>query len=259
MLKKLNISKILISIVLFGFSGMAQNPKDTAHTEKEQSKPGLVHLTTYMRIISSSNGSFRTDENVVTNFRLGNLLRVEAGIRFGQRPGHLDSYYHYKLELQTKLFWKVVRLVARISDNVINYPSPVYRKTNELFAIETKFPLSHSLQVLACGGFLFSSQQNSVTDALPTSSGTQSNYPVFKLSLRYLVKNKGFLEAVYGSYDVFNPYGINSPFAQIGGDCELTDKCSLMGYFRYQYNYNVFTPNNYFLGLGLVFHLVKDK
>jgi hypothetical protein len=79
------------------------------------------------------------------------------------------------------------------------------------------------------------------------------------LSLRYLVKSNGFLEAVYGSYDVFNPYGINSPFAQLGGDYELTDKCSLMGYFRYQYNYNVFTPLNYFLCLGLVFHPMNHK
>jgi hypothetical protein len=228
---------------------------DTLNDLKRNHHSSKVSLLTYVRVISDSKGSIRTDENIVTNFKLLNWLKFELGFRYGERPEKFNSYYHYKVELQTKSFWKTTRFIARVSDNVISFPNPAYKKTNELFAIETKFPLSHSFQGILAGGYLFSSQQNIDIDALPTSKGVQANYPIFKLALRYLLKNKGFVELVYGSYDVFNPYELNRPFTQISWEYEFNHSCALYSYARYQYDYNAFKSYNYFLGLGLMFHL----
>lgn len=185
-------------------------------------------------------------------------MRVEAGFRQGERPGRWDSYYHYKLELQSKWFWQKMRLIARVSDNVINYPSPPFRKTNELFVFEGRFPLGAGFRLLAGAGYVWSAQQKYRPDALPTSAGQLSNSFIFRTALRYYVNKKNFLEAVYGSYDVFNPYALNQPFLQISGDNELSSLCTFAWYLRYQYSNRVTTPFNYFLGLGLRLHLLRS-
>ncbi|HWY33037.1 MAG TPA: hypothetical protein VNX68_00235 [Nitrosopumilaceae archaeon] len=252
---------IMMFTVVMGFNavGIDQNEihKDTLVPAKGHQQSDKASLLTYMRVISNSNGSFRTDQNIVPKFILSSWLRLEVGFRCGERPQHLNSYYHYKAELQTRYFWRTARIIARISDNVIQFPNPIYRKTNELFAVETKFPLYHSFQGIVSGGYVFSAQQNNDISALPTSQGTQANYPIFKLALRYLIKDKGFVEMVYGSYDVFNPYEINRPFTQFSSEYELSHSATLYSYLRYQYDYNAFKPYNYFLGLGVIFHLVK--
>ena len=249
----------LLSLVIFYFNGTAQSVllvKDSL--TKEKTEGDKITLLTYARIISDNKGNVRADENVVGNFKLINWLKLEAGFRQGERSMHFDSYYHYKLELQTKSFWKIVRVIARISDNVINYPAPPYRKTNKLFAIEAKYPLSKHFHVFAAGGYVFSSQQNNSLDFLPTNKGIQNNYPIFKVAVKYLMTEKVHWELAYGSYDVFNPYALNSPFGQVTGDFELSKMCKLYTYFRYQYNNNVFTPYNYFFAAGVMFHLVKS-
>jgi hypothetical protein len=260
--KTLHVWLLITSITLFNFNGIGVNSskslKDTILVLKEHQKSDKVSLLTYMRIISDSKGSVRMDENIVPKFKLLNWLKLEVGLRYGERPQNFNSYYHYKVELQTKSFWKTVRIIARISDNVIRFPNPTYRKTNELFAIETKFHLYRSFQGIASGGYVFSAQQYNDTRVLPTDQGIQANYPIFKLALRYLLKNKGFVEVVYGSYDVFNPYELNRPFTQLSWEYDLSHSCSLYSYLRYQYDYNVIKPYNYFLGLGIMFHLVKD-
>lgn len=225
-------------------------------TDNRYTKSGRLILLVYIRGISSTNGSKRADENIVANIKFAKWLRFEPGIRFGERPQHLDSYYHYKLELQTKSFWKISRLIARISDNVVNFPSPSYRKTNEVFAIENRLPIGKRFLCLINGGYVFSAQQSKMPDVLPTTKGTISNYPVFKLALCYFYK-KGMLELAYGSYDVFNPYFYNSPFFQLTFDHELSKLCAFYSYFRYQYNNDVFNPANYFTCVGIRFHLVK--
>ena len=249
---------LIISIILLIWGEVfAQNLNDTAIVKKEQQKPDKVSLLTYIRVISDNKGNVRADQNIAPTFRLVNWLNLQVGLRYGEKPQNFNSYYHYKVELKSKWFWKTVRVLARMSDNVITAPPPTYRKTNKLIIAEAKYPISSHFLVSVGGGYVFSSQQNNVTDALPTNLGTQLNYPIFKLSVRYTLKNKGFLEATYGSYDVFNPYYYKTPFMQVSTEQELSPLCTFYSYFRYQYNNNVFTPVNYFFCAGIRFHLVK--
>jgi hypothetical protein len=260
MRKKTTVYIILLITTMLRFSITANNKNtvtDTSTLVKNKPTKDKISLLIYERIIFDARGKFRTDQNYIGNFKLVNWLKLEAGIRLGQRPSAFDSYYHYKLELQTKYFFKTVRAIARLSDNVINYPTPSYRKTNKLFAIEAKYPLSNLFQVVAAGGYVFSSQQNKEPNALPTNKGIQNNYPIFKVGIRYIVKDKGFFEAAWGSYDVFNPYILNSPFFQLSTDYDLSHLCSFYSYFRYQYNNYVFNPASYFIAAGIKFHLVK--
>jgi hypothetical protein len=260
MRKAFEVGLLITLTLLFGYDEIGQNinaiNKDTLSIAKEKSYK--MRLLVYMRVISDAQGSVRADENIVSNFKILNWLKAELGIRQGERPKNFDSYYHYKIELQTKWFWKTARIITRISDNVINFPAPSYRKTNELFILETKYRLSESFQGIAAGGYVFSSQQYNELNASPIFQGNQVNYPTFKLAIRYLLKNKGFVEAVYGSYDVFNPYELNRPFIQIAGEYELSHACTLYSYLRYQYNYDVSRPYNYFLGAGLMFHFLPN-
>ncbi len=211
----------------------------------------------YARVISDASGNVRVDQNIVPNFRLNNWLRVEAGVRFGERPQKFDSYYHYKLELQTKSFWKTVRFFGRLSENVIQYPMPVYAKSNYLIVAELKRPVAHSLVAMLAWGYVFSAQQNNSLDAIPATTGSVSGYPTYKIALRYLLGDKGFIEAVYGAYDVFNPYVLSSPFLQTSFEYELGERTALYSYFRYQYNSAITTPLNDFIGLGVKLSLKK--
>ena len=47
-------------------------------------------------LYSDAKGAKRLDENLVTNFRLSKLFRVEAGLRYGEKPGLFNAYLHYK-------------------------------------------------------------------------------------------------------------------------------------------------------------------
>jgi hypothetical protein len=237
-------------LVILSFPALAQE------SDSENKNGDKITLLTYVRAISNASGSFRMDQNIVPNFRLNKLLRLEAGLRYGERPNMFNSYFHYKLELQTRSFWNTLRFIARISDNVISYPYPSYRKTNEVFVAEAKFSLSKSWQLMTAGGYVFSAQQNDNKEALPTNKGVHNNYPAFKLSLRYLL-SKGFLETSFGSYDTFNPYELNKPFLQEAFEFELSGRCTTYNYFRCEYNERLSTPYNYFVSFGLRFRLAR--
>lgn len=220
-----------------------------SHHEKLQ--PAIRWLI-YTRTISDNNGHLRFDQNVVPTIRLNKWLFLEAGIRFGETSQKFDSYFHYKLEVQTKSFWRTVRFFARLSDNIIKYQTPDYRKSNYLIVAESEFPLTRSITFQAAGGYVFSYQQNNSTDGRPVFvNGKRNNYPTFKISLKYKLNDKGSVEIVYGAYDVFNPYLLSSPFLQVGLDYELGKRTALYSYARYQYSNQVDVPMNNFLGLGV--------
>jgi hypothetical protein len=236
-----------IVLLTIGMNGLAQ---DVPEVGEATTKTERISLLTYARVIRSAEGAYRFDQNVVPTFRLNEWLRLEAGLRFGERPGHFSSYYHYKLELRTKQFWNTFRVLARISDNVISYPDPAYRKTNELVAAEAKWRATRAWEFFAGSGYVFSAQQNNHTEAIPTHQGVHNDYPIFKVSVRYLLK-KGFLETTYGSYDTFNPYEPDKPFFQEMLEYDMIGRTALYSYLRYQYNGDVRTPENYFLGIGV--------
>ena len=71
-----------------------------------------------------------------------------------------------------------------------------------------------------------------------------------KIGLRYALKDKGFLEASYGAYDVFNPYLLYSPFTQANFDYEINKRWAFYSYFRYQFYQSLDTPLNYFTAFG---------
>lgn len=242
---------VLVSVLFLSIIKVSAQEQPT-----EKKVSDKITLLTYVRVISNAHGSIRMDQNIVPNFRINKLLRLEAGLRYGERPQQFNSYFHYKLELQTKSFWNTLRFLARISDNVISYPSPKYRKTNEVIVAEAKFPLSPSWELMTGAGYIFSAQQNNNKEALPTNQGIHKNYPAFKIALRYLIP-KGMFETSYGSYDTFNPYELDKPFLQEAFEYELSSRCTTYNYFRYEYNRNLFTPFNYFLSLGLRFRLAR--
>ncbi len=84
--------------------------------EKESDK---ITVLMYVRVIRDAAGNVRMDENIVPNFKLNKWLRLELGVRQGERPQQFGSYNHYKVELQTKMILKTVRLLARLSDNIV--------------------------------------------------------------------------------------------------------------------------------------------
>lgn len=237
-------------LLIIGLNGIAQGDKKNNLSEQGPK----IKVAIYERVISSSTGNWRSDQNFVVNYRLINWLRLEAGVRFGERPKYLHSYYHYKIELQSKWFCETFRVIARMSDDVVELPSPNFEKTNELFIAEAKHPISKHFQIMAGAGYLFSSQLIHESDVLPTNMGIKNKYPIYKLALKYFF-TKTELELAYGSYDVFNPYLYNQPFIQIFANYTLSKLFSLQSYFRYQYNRSILKPNNYFLSAGFAYRL----
>jgi hypothetical protein len=175
---------------------------------------------------------------------------LELGVRHGETTRALDAYYHYKVELQTKSFWKTLRFVARLSDNFIKAPV-VYSKSNYLAIAESRFTLSPHIKILLGAGSVFSFQRDGVKDAAPSFGGNRKIYPTYRASFRYLFYDRWFADAVYGAYDTFNPYLVTSPFLQIDSEYELTHHVTLYGYFRYQFDHHVDDALNDFLGLGV--------
>jgi hypothetical protein len=251
-------SGFLLALCLWA-PGIAQE-NDSLQSKKHEgrSKADALNVLLYSRFIADASGNLRVDENIVANFKLTSWMRIEAGFRQGERPQQFDSYYHYKIELQTKSFWKSVRFIARLSENVIKYPPPVYTKSNYLFIAEGKYPLSGHFTAMAALGYVFTYQVDGSQDARPSTQGTQNFYPTFKFALRYAFRDRGFVEAVYGAYDVFNPYLLSSPFAQVAADYEISKRVTLYTYFRYQFNNEFTVPLNEFLGLGVRLHFIKS-
>jgi hypothetical protein len=87
----------------------------TTRTEHAVRKTEAVSLLLYNRLIIDAKGNIRMDQNIVPTFRLNKLLKLQVGFRLGERPHNLNSYYHYKVELQTKQFWNILRFIARMS------------------------------------------------------------------------------------------------------------------------------------------------
>jgi len=217
-----------------------------------------MSLLIYARIITDANGNWRIDQNVVANFRLNHLLKLELGVRHGETTNQFGAYYHYKIELQTRSFWKKIRFIARLSDNVVDYTTPDYRRSNYLLIAESKWPLTKSWVALAAFGYVYSSIQNNSQEGLPNiDEGKGNNYPTYKATIRYLIRDKGNLDLVVGSYDVFNPYLLVSPFTQVAFDYEFTRKTALYSYFRYQFDHEIDIPLNYFLGIGVRINFMK--
>jgi hypothetical protein len=204
----------------------------------------------YTRTIRDAKGNFRFDQNVVPNIRINNVLRLELGLRHGETPGAFDAYYHYKVELQTKSFWKTVRFVARLSDNIWKSPN-VYSRSNYLAFAESRFKLYPKFSVLVGAGGVAQFQRNNVKDAAPSFGGQRKIFPTYRLTARYHASDRWFIDAVYGAYDTFNPYPALSPFLQVDSEYDLTEHVILYGYFRYQFDHTVDTALNDFLGLGV--------
>ena len=122
-------------------------------------KTEAVSLLLYNRLIIDAKGNVRTDQNIVPTFRLNKLLKLQVGFRLGERPHNLNSYYHYKIELQTKQFWNTLRFIARMSTNVIESTGPdlgdPYTKSNYLGVAEVKYPLSKKFLLAGGLGYLY--------------------------------------------------------------------------------------------------------
>jgi hypothetical protein len=213
-------------------------------------------LSLYERIIWDAQGNVRYDENIVSNFKLNSWLRGEGGIRFGHRPQKFDSYYHYKLELQTKSFWQTVRFFVRLSNDV-NKSSPVYARSYYLAVAEVRRPISRSFSFLAALGQVLATQRDDSSDAAPSFSGTQTNYMAYKVGLRHTLKEKGFMEAMIGNYDVFNPYMPSNSFLQMHFEYDLSKRVSFTSNLRYQFNTSLDKPLGYFAIAGVRLHFTK--
>jgi hypothetical protein len=245
---------LLTFIVLyqFTFGVKAQKPDSVGSQSSPSSsvKINQILISSYIRIITDAKGKTRVDENIVANIPLNKWFATELGIRKGERPERFDSYYHYKIDLQTKAFWKRVKLVARMSHNVNQYPTPTYRKSNYLLFAESRWPVTRSLLLTASGGHAISFQENDTQADLPTTRGAKVNYFIFRLGLKYVIKNKLAIEGAYGTFDVFNPYLPQNAFVQLNSELELTPRFSVFAYYRYQYNNSFSVLNNNYTGFG---------
>lgn len=231
--------------------------------EKPAMEPVAVHggeeklnVLFYTRMIRSANGQFRLDQSVVSNFKLSPWLRLELGLRHGERSGEFLACDGYKVELQTKSFFKIVRFVARMSDKISDYPAPSYAESNYLLIAEGRYPVSRAFTVLGAVGSVWSTHRDNTTDGLPAVKGAGDPYLTYKVGLRYHLE-KGFLEATAGSYDVFNPYALDSPFVQLAFDYEISHRWTFYSYFRHQYDWNTGAALNEFLCLGARLHFFK--
>ena len=239
----------LVCLILSTTRVIGQNSEESVTTGKKEEE--RISLLVYARVIHNSNGTFRVDENIVPNFRLNKLLRLELGFRQGETSNSLGSYNHYKVELQTKYFYNKFRLLIRMSDRIVRFPSPSYSNSNYLAVVESRFPLGKSFSLLAAAGYVYTFQKNDLLEGWPIASGAKDNFPTYKLALRYNLHGKGFVEAVYGAYDVFNPYPVSAPFTQASFDYHLSTRYTLYSYFRYQFSQSLDAALNEFLCLGV--------
>jgi hypothetical protein len=244
---------------LFMVAHLVQAQKvDSLRKEQMPSKKrdDKMTLSLYERVIWDAQGNVRYDENIVSNLKLNPWLRAEGGIRFGHHPQKFDSYYHYKLELQTKSFWQTVRFFIRLSNDV-NKSTPVYARSYYLAVAEVRRPISKSFSVLAAWGQVLATQRDNSSDAAPSFSGTQTNYMAYKIGLRYAMKEKGYVEATLGNYDVFNPYMPSNSFLQTHFEYDLSRRTSFTSNLRYQFDHSLDKPLGYFIIAGVRLHFAK--
>jgi len=254
-LKQLKTIFFTTAILFSALSLVAQKVDSTQRVPVKKDAEGTRDASwlIYARMIRDTHGNIRIDENIVPRFRMNAWLYVEPGIRIGETK--TGSYAHYKIELGTKSFWRIVRIFARMSDNIIAYESPHFRRTNYLTVAESIWPLSRSFSITAAVGQVYSRQVDNSLEGWPSlSRGTHNNYWVYKAAVRYHVQARSALEVALGSYDVFNPYLPESPFLQASFDYDITGTAALYSYFRYQYNQYVRQPANDFLGIGVRLH-----
>jgi hypothetical protein len=204
----------------------------------------------YTRTIRDPKGNFRFDQNVVPNIMINKLFRIELGIRHGETSDAFDAYYHYKVELQTKSFWRTLKFFARLSDNIWKSPT-IYSRSNYVVVAESRFAIHPKFSVLVGAGGVAQYQRDNVKDAVPSFSGSRKIFPTYRLTARYHATERWIIDAVYGAYDTFNPYPAASPFLQVDTEYDLTNHLILYGYFRYQFDHHVDTALNDFLGLGI--------
>jgi len=204
----------------------------------------------YMRTIRDAKGNFRFDQNVVPNIRINKILRLELGLRHGETTQSFDAYYHYKVELQTKLFWNKLRFIARLSDNILKAPT-IYSRSNYLTIAESRFKIDPKFSLIIGAGGVAQFQHNGIKDAAPLLNGNRKIFPTYRLTVRYHASERWLIDAVFGAYDTFNPYLARSPFFQVDTEYDLTKHVVLYGYLRYQFDHHIDTPVNDFLGLGI--------
>jgi len=238
---------LLLALILISLTLQAQQIDSLRKAKAPDDK---ITVSLYERVISDAKGNLRYDENIVSNLKLNQWLRGEAGFRWGHRPQKFDSYYHYKLELQTKSFWNTVRVFARIS-NDINQSAPLYVRSYYIAAAEVRRPLSRSFSFLAAWGHVLATQRNNSLDQSPSFSGTQTNYNAYKIGVRYALRQKGFVEATCGNYDVFNPYVPTNSFLQMHFEYRLSSRASFTSNLRYQFDKNFDKPLSYFFIAGV--------
>ncbi|MGC4021684.1 MAG: hypothetical protein QM734_06950 [Cyclobacteriaceae bacterium] len=115
---------LLVVLLILPLVALAQNTDEPEKGTKRKTSDAFS-LLLYTRTISDANGNFRFDQNFVPNFRVTKWLRVELGFRQGERTNQIGAYNHYKVELQSKSFFqRRVRLIARMSDNIVRYGVP---------------------------------------------------------------------------------------------------------------------------------------
>ncbi len=261
------MKKLLIFLYALGTAAVSAQPSeraDTLRTTKTQKigspaqKTEVVSLLLYNRIIVDVHGNVRFDQNVVPTFRLNRTLKLQVGFRLGERPHIVNAYYHYKVELQTRQFWNALRLLARMSTNVIENPGPdgglPYTRSNYLGVAEGRYPLSKQFLFVGGLGYLYSFQKANNLDGLPIVDGVLKTHLIYKAALHYEFSGRGFVGVAFGTYDVFNPYNLSEPFAQVDCEYDLSERSTLYTYFRYQEAGHFTEPLNSFLGLGVRLH-----
>lgn len=246
----------LMLVTIISSSTFAQSIDSIKQTTASEELGDRLTLLIYNRTIRSTNGAYRMDQSIVPNIKLNNWLKVELGFRLGETVTQHHAYSHYKLELQSKRFWKTARIIARLSDNIVRYKLPVFTKSNYLLVAEGQHPFARSFTALFAYGYVLTWQQNNLLESTPIRKGKRDFYSTYKLGIRYSLKDKGTVEALWGAYDVFNPYLLSEPFTQLSFDYYFLKRVSLYSYYRYEFNKRIDVPLNTFYTVGLKFHLL---
>ncbi len=242
--------KFLLPLLFIACNLHAQQPDSIRKEKNVRKQDDKVIVSLYERGIWDTKGNVRWDENIVANFRVNSWMRAEGGFRTGHRSQRFDSYYHYKLELQTKSFWNTVRVFVRLS-NDINQSPPAYSRSYYIAVAEFRRPISKSFSFLAAWGHVLATQRDNRLDVAPSFNGSHINYTAYKVGLRYAVNEKGFLEATCGNYDVFNPYQPANSFLQTHFEYKLSKRTSFTSNLRYQFDTSVDKPLSYFIIAGV--------
>ncbi len=265
-MKKIVLLLLLCALGAATVSAQPIERADTLRTTKAEKagsparKTEVVSLLLYSRTIVDVHGNVRFDQNVVPTFRLNRTLKLQVGFRLGERPRNFDAYYHYKVELQTRQFWNTVRFLARMSTNVIENPGPdggvPYTRSNYLGVAEGRYPLSKKFLFVGGLGYVYTFQKDNNLDGLPVVDGVRKTHLIYKAALHYEFSERGFVGAAFGTYDVFNPYNLNEPFAQVDCEYDISERSTLYTYFRYQEAGHFNEPLNSFIGLGVRLHFL---